>query len=127
MAKMLGLKLDLSKLESAPYTTKKGANCIMIPLDQEGIFEGKKGIYLDLTVAVNDEVNDYDQDCSAWVAQSKENREAGEAKNYIGNGKVFWTDEEGGLPAKAEKAAEEKTEKKKAAAKEEFEEDDLPF
>jgi len=126
MAKMLGLKVDLSKLESAPYITKKGMKCIMIPLEQTGIFEGKKGIYLDLTVAVNDEVNDYDQDCSAWIAQSKENREAGMDKNYIGNGKVFWTDEEGGLPAKAEKAAEEKPEKK-AAAKEEFEEDDLPF
>ena len=126
MAKMLGLKLDLSKLKSAPYTTSKGAKCIMIPLEQTGIFEGKKGIYLDLTMAVNDEVNDYDQDCSAWVAQSKESREAEEAKNYIGNGKVFWTDEEGGLPAKAEQAAEEKP-KKKAAAKEEEEDDDLPF
>ena len=123
---MLGLKLDLSKLKSAPYTTSKGAKCIMIPLEQTGIFEGKKGIYLDLTMAVNDEVNDYDQDCSAWVAQSQESREAGEAKNYLGNGKVFWTDEEGGLPAKAEEAAEEKP-KKKAAVTEEKEEDDLPF
>jgi len=125
MAKMLGLKVDLSKLESAPYTTKKGMKCIMIPLEQTGIFEGKKGIYLDLTVAVNDELNEYDQDCSAWVAQSKESREAGETKIYIGNGKVFWTDEEGGLPAKAEEAAEEKP-KEKAASTEE-EDDDLPF
>jgi hypothetical protein len=126
MAKMLGLKLDLSKLESAPYTTKKGMKCIMIPLEQTGIFEGKKGIYLDVTVAVNDELNEYDQDCSAWVAQSKENREAGMEKNYLGNGKVFWTDEEGGLPAKAEEEKEEKPAKKKAAASSD-DDDDLPF
>jgi len=123
---MLGLKVDLSKLESAPYTTKKGMKCIMIPLEQTGIFEGKKGIYLDLTVAVNDKVNDYDQDCSAWIAQSKENREAGEAKNYIGNGKVFWTDEQGGLTAKAQEAQKEKPDKTKSA---DFSDDadDLPF
>tara|TARA_R100000951_G_C2622107_1_gene174819 strand:+ start:873 stop:1253 length:381 start_codon:yes stop_codon:yes gene_type:complete len=126
MAKMLGLKLDLSKLKSAPYTTSKGAKCIMIPLEQEGIYEGKKGTYLDVTVAVNDELNEYDQDCSAWIAQSKENREAGGAKNYLGNGKVFWTDEQGGLPAKAQEAEKEKPANTKAA---DFSDDadDLPF
>jgi len=126
MAKMLGLKLDLSKLKSAPYTTSKGAKCIMIPLEQKGIYEGKKGTYLDVTVAVNDELNEYDQDCSSWISQSKENREAGEAKNYLGNGKVFWTDEQGGLPAKAEEEKEEKPDKKKADASSD-EDDDLPF
>ena len=123
---MLGLKLDLSKLKSAPYTTSKGAKCIMIPLEQKGIYEGKKGTYLDVTVAVNDELNEYDQDCSSWISQSKENREAGEAKNYLGNGKVFWTDEQGGLPAKAEEEKEEKPDKKKADASSD-EDDDLPF
>lgn len=52
--------------------------------------KGEKG--LSLTVSINDEVNDYGQNVSAYVSQSKEDREAKKPKFYAGNGKVFWTD-----------------------------------
>lgn len=49
-----------------------------------------KGV--EITLSINDDTNDYDQNISAYVAQTKEQREAGKKKFYIGNGKVFWTD-----------------------------------
>tara|TARA_R110000868_G_scaffold91973_1_gene254888 strand:+ start:312 stop:533 length:222 start_codon:yes stop_codon:yes gene_type:complete len=43
-------------------------------------------------VFLNDETNVYGQNASAAMDQTKEQREAKEAKQYIGNGKVVWTD-----------------------------------
>lgn len=51
---------------------------------------GEKGV--SLTVSVNDETNGYGQNTSAYVSQTKEQREAKDKKFYVGNGRVFWTD-----------------------------------
>ena len=48
--------------------------------------------WANVTVFLNDETNVYGQNASAAMDQSKEQREAKEAKQYIGNGKVVWTD-----------------------------------
>jgi hypothetical protein len=48
--------------------------------------------WANITIFVNDETNIYGQNASAAMEQSKEQREAKEAKAYIGNGKVIWTD-----------------------------------
>jgi hypothetical protein len=45
-----------------------------------------------LTLSVNDETNQYGQNVSAFVSQSKEDRDAKKEKYYTGNGKVIWTD-----------------------------------
>lgn len=53
----------------------------------------KDGKYLDVTISVNDEVNEYKgfkTNVSITEAQTKEQRDAKENKTYIGNGKVFW-------------------------------------
>lgn len=85
-----------------------------------------KGKYLNLTISVNDETNKYGQNVAAWEEQSKEDREAKTEKNYVGNGKVLWTE---GLVSVAEKS--ESKESKKAAPKkkqqEEQEDDGIPF
>ncbi len=52
--------------------------------------KGEKG--LELTVSLSDETNQYEQNVSAWVSQSKEQREAKKERFYAGNGKTFWTD-----------------------------------
>ena len=52
--------------------------------------KGLKGV--ELTIAVNDEVNNYNQNVSAFVAQNKEQREAKTNKFYVGNGRTVWTD-----------------------------------
>lgn len=46
--------------------------------------------YLNITIFVNDEVNQFDQDTGIAMAQSKEQNEAGEKKVYIGNGKTVF-------------------------------------
>lgn len=50
----------------------------------------EKGV--SITVSINDESNQWGQNVSAYVSQSKEDREAKKAKFYTGNGKVFWND-----------------------------------
>lgn len=50
--------------------------------------KGDKGI--SITISTNDEANQYGQNVSSFVSQSKEDREGGKPKYYIGNGKVFW-------------------------------------
>ena len=52
--------------------------------------KGEKGI--SITISTNDETNDYGQNVTAFVAQSKEDREAKKNRFYVGNGKVFWND-----------------------------------
>lgn len=49
----------------------------------------EKGI--SLTISVQDDLNQYNQNTSAFVSQSKDDREAKKPKYYVGNGKVFWT------------------------------------
>lgn len=56
---------------------------------KENAGEEVKGIAF--TVALNDQANNYGQNVSAYVSQSKEQREANKEKFYIGNGKTFWS------------------------------------
>lgn len=95
MAQLLNVSIDVSKI------------------DKSKLIKGKKGTYLNLTVAVNDEKDNYDNDCSAWQSQTKEEREAGNLKNYLGNGRVIWN----GTTTKKEPTNTVVTE----------EDDDLPF
>ena len=61
-------------------------------LPKEKFVKGKKGVYYNLTISVNDETNQFGQNVSAFDSQTKEEREAKKPKQYIGNGRVFWTD-----------------------------------
>jgi len=79
--------------------------------------KGEKGI--ELTISISDEVNEYDQNLSSFVAQTKEQREAKKTRFYVGNGRTFWTDGTIQVPKKKEEThnAEVVSEEK----------DDLPF
>ena len=46
--------------------------------------------YLNLTIGVNAETDAYGNNASIWVNQTKEQREAGEPRKFIGNGKVVF-------------------------------------
>lgn len=70
-----------------------------------------------ITISINDETNDYDQNVSAYVSQSKEEREEKKKKFYVGNGKVFWTDGKITVATKA----------KAASSVDDGKKDDLPF
>ena len=80
--------------------------------------KGEKGI--EITLSINDEVNDYDQNISAYVSQSKEEREAKKQRFYVGNGKTFWTDGKITIAKKKEVHNAEPVTSQE-------EEDDLPF
>tara|TARA_R110000744_G_scaffold117066_2_gene218842 strand:- start:34 stop:330 length:297 start_codon:yes stop_codon:yes gene_type:complete len=64
---------------------------ISVGINREKITFNDKG-WANVTIFVNDETNAYGQNASASMEQSKEQREAKEAKQFIGNGKVVWTD-----------------------------------
>lgn len=69
--------------------------------------KNEKGVKM--TIALNNEQDTYGNNCSMWVSQSKEDREAGKKKFYTGNGKVLWTD---GQITKSEKDQPKPTSKK---------------
>jgi len=74
-------------------------------------------IYLSLTMAVNDETK-FGNNASVYVSQSKEEREAKKQRQYLGNGKVIWTDEKITLATREDEAQKVPQEKEVS---------DLPF
>ena len=58
---------------------------------KEKIIIGKKGKYLPVTITINDEVDQFGNQGPIVVAQTKEEREAKQAKTYLGNVQVVWT------------------------------------
>ena len=83
-------------------------------LPKEKFIKGKDGaVYYNLTVSVNDETR-YGNNVSITDSQTKEEREAKAQKNYLGNGKVVWTNNQISLAEKPEAVAEPVS-------------DDLPF
>ena len=96
---------------------KASINLTNVPKDR--IIIGKKGKYLPITITVNDEVDQFGNQGPVVVDQTKEERDAKEAKTYLGNVKVVWTNGNNVEPAPRENAPA----KPAPAAKEE----DLPF
>ena len=68
---------------------KASINLSEIPKDK--IYIGKKGKYLPITITINDEVDQFGNQGPVVVEQTKEEREAKQAKTYLGNVKVVWT------------------------------------
>jgi hypothetical protein len=67
------------------------ATLVTLGLNKDKVQFNDKG-WANITISINDDTNQYGQNASAFISQTKEQREAKEAKNYIGNGKVVWTD-----------------------------------
>ena len=64
-------------------------------LPKEKFIKGKDGaVYYNFTIAVQDETR-YGNNVAFMDSQTKEEREAKVAKNYLGNGKVVWMSEQG--------------------------------
>jgi hypothetical protein len=60
-------------------------------LPKEKFVKGKDGaVYYNLTISVNDETR-YGNNVAIMDSQTKEEREAKAQRNYLGNGKVVWT------------------------------------
>ena len=97
MAQLVAVSIDLTKI------------------DKSRIVEGAKGgKYVNLTLSINDEEDQYGNNVSLWQSQTKEEREAKENRLFLGNGKSLWSDSDKGSKAS------------KSSKKEEIH-DDLPF
>lgn len=64
--------------------------------------KGENGVAI--TISCDDKTNNYGHNVSAWVSQTKEQREAKTPRYYVGNGKVHHVSEAGVI--KAEKKQE---------------------
>src|SRR5574344_894874 len=53
--------------------------------------QGKKGEGVKITISLSDQTNNFGQNVSAYVAQTKEQRDAKTPLFYVGNGKTFWS------------------------------------
>ena len=62
-------------------------------LPKEKFYKGKKGVYYEFIVSVNDETNQYGQNVSISDSQTLEERDAKKPKLYLGNGEVVWTND----------------------------------
>lgn len=88
-------------------------------LPKEKMIQGKKGTYINLSLSLNDQTNQFGSNASFYISQSKEEREAKQDRIYVGNGRVIWTD--GNITTAEQK--EELT----ASAQQPDREDDMPF
>lgn len=59
--KVLSGSLALTKLKSAIITTKKGAKCILIPISENYLTEKDGAVYLNCSVIVREESDQYGQ------------------------------------------------------------------
>ena len=57
-------------------------------IDKSKLIDGKKGKYLNLTIWLNDEPDQFGNDVSIQQSLTKEERESGAEKIYLGNGKL---------------------------------------
>lgn len=68
------------------------ASIDLAKIDRSKITAGKNGAkYYNILISVNDEKNQYGQDVAISENQTKEERERGEKKKYLGNGKTIWS------------------------------------
>ena len=82
MGKLMNVSIDVSKI------------------DKSKLIKGKKGTYANVTISLNDEKDQFGNDCSLWQSQTEEERTAKEQRNFLGNGKIIWSSE--GVPASSE-------------------------
>lgn len=85
------------------------------------VAKGEKGV--SLTVSINDETNEYGQNVTSFVSQTKEQREAKKKPYYTGNGKVFWL--KGNVETAKKKEDVPQTQSTSVSAQKAA--DDLPF
>jgi hypothetical protein len=61
-------------------------------LNKSKVIKGKKGNYYNITLSVNDQTSQFGDNVSLFDTQTKEERDVKAERNYVGNGKVTWTD-----------------------------------
>lgn len=99
------------------YLKKETLETLLKGVESKGV--GGIGI----TISIDDEPKNYGQNVSAFVSQSKEERDEKKNRYYVGNGKVFWTD---GV-IKVAPRDDQQTSNNQQASNDQGTTDDLPF
>ena len=81
--------------------------------------QGKEGEGVKLTISLSDQPIKFGQNVSAYVAQTKEQRDAKTPLFYVGSGKTFWSKGETPVPQREEQQQAQPVTSDK--------EDNLPF
>ena len=92
-------------------------------IDKTKVIQGKKGRYLNLTIVLNDELDQFGNQGPITIGQTKEERAAKAPKIYLGNTKVIWTNGQNVQPA----PRDGQPAPQQAAPQMQMPEDDLPF
>ena len=79
MAQIINVSIDLTKVDKSQ-------------IKEVTLKSGKIAKYLNLTMFVNDENDQYGNIASLSLQQTEEQRTAKEPKTYVGNGKRVWAD-----------------------------------
>lgn len=73
-------------------STLINASINVAKLPKEKFVKGKDGaVYYNLTISVGDETR-FGNNVALFDSQTQEERESKKQKNYVGNGRVVWTD-----------------------------------
>jgi hypothetical protein len=70
------------------YVKKSTLETILKALNAK---QGKEGEGVKITISLSDQPNNFGKNVSAYVAQTKEQRDAKKPLFYVGNGKTFWS------------------------------------
>ena len=68
-------------------------------IDKSKIITGAKGKYLPISLTLNDELDQFGNQGPVVVEQTKDERESKQAKTYLGNARVIWTNGDNVAPA----------------------------
>lgn len=69
-------------------STILNAGIDLTKIEKSKIIKGKKGSYINVTVFINDEVDQFGNNASIIMSQTKEEREAKTPRVYLGNGRT---------------------------------------
>ena len=99
------------------YVKKSTLETILKALNAK---QGKESEGVKLTISLSDQPSKFGQNVSAYVSQTKEQRDAKTPLFYVGNGKTFWSKGETPVPQREDQqqAPQPVTSEK---------DDDLPF
>ena len=101
-------------------------------IDKSKLFHGKKGVYLDMTLFLEDKPNEYENNGVIRQSQTKQEREDKVQARILGDAKIFWTSEKNAEVKKLEEVEEKKQpekqeQKEEQKSKDTFFDDDIPF
>ena len=81
------------------YVKKSTLETILKALNAK---QGKEGEGVKITISLSDQASKFGQNVTAYVSQTKEQRDAKTPKFSVGNGKTFWSKGETPVPQREE-------------------------